>query len=186
MADLFLMTNPVFSIQILKTCSEFEFLPQKQGYFSTPINKDGDVLAFDEMNKQSVYLAIVKADVDDLGDFIIKNTKSTGEMASLSHQIQWFFRGRTQQIIKEKYKDKVYPVYLAGDDFFLVGNQDVLPAFLQQIRSEFNDLTYGKLGWSCAYQLFKSGSPLLSLAEDVEDQLGEVKKQRREKSNLLS
>ena len=168
--------SSVLSIQVLKEHSDFEFLPQNQGYFSTPIKQDDDVLSFDDMNEKSVYLAIVKADVDNLGDFIIQNTKSTGELASLSHQIQWFFRGRSQEIIKGKeYRDKIYPVYLAGDDFFLVGNHDILPVFLQQIRSEFKELTYKKLGWSCAYQLFKSGSPLLSLAEDVEDKLGRIK-----------
>ena len=136
------------------------------------------------MNEESVYLAIVKADVDDLGKFIIENTKIRRELASLSHQIQWFFRGRSQQIIQEiqkKYKDndkyKIYPVYLAGDDFFLVSNHDVLPEFLKQIRSEFDDLIYKNkaLGWSCAYQLFTSHTPLLSLAESVEDCLSQVK-----------
>ncbi len=172
-------SDSIFSIQVLKESSDFKFLPQNQGYFSTPFKKEGegDILSFDEMNEKSVYLAIVKADVDDLGNFIIQNPKSTGELASLSHQVQWFFRGRSQQIIQEKYKYKIYPVYLAGDDFFLVGNHNVLPKFLQQIQSEFKSLSYNKLGWSCAYQLFKSSSPLLSLAESVEDDLSHVKNQ---------
>lgn len=171
--------DSLFSIQVLKKeSSNFEFLPQNQGYFSTPIKESGDVLSFEDMNKNSVYLAIVKADVDDLGQFIIQNTESTGELASLSHQIQWFFRGRSQQIIQDQYKGKIYPVYLAGDDFFLIGNHDVLPEFLKQIRSEFKALTYGQLGWSCAYQLFTSHTPLLSLAEGVEDCLSRVKDQK--------
>ena len=177
--------DSVFSIQVLKESSDFKFLPQNQGYFSTPIKENGDVWSFEDMDKKSVYLAIVKADVDDLGKFIIENTESTGESASLSHQIQWFFRGRSQQIIKDQYEGKIYPVYLAGDDFFLIGNHDVLPAFLKQIRSEFKDLSYDQLGWSCAYHLFTSHTPLLSLAESVEDCLSQVKS-REGKNRIFS
>ena len=168
----------VLFIQVLKKCSDFEFLPQDQGYFSTPIKEDGDVLSLDEMKKHSTYLAIVRADVDNLDTFIMSNTKSTAELASLSYQIQWFFRGRIQKIIEgDKYKNKIYPIYLTGDDFFIIGDQDILPTFLQQIRLEFDDLTYKnkKLGWSCAYQLFKSGTSLSSVAEDMEDRLEEIR-----------
>ena len=187
--------NSVFSIKVLGKIPEkdpkntkifvadhvmrtgpFGFLPRKEGYYSTPKeDHNNNILSFKDMQEKSAYLCLVKADVDNLGSFITENPRSMGELASLSSQLQWFFRGRVQQIIKDQHKNKIYPVYLAGDDFFLAGNHDCVPELLHQIRSEFRELVFDKLGWSCSYQLFKSKTPFLSLARNVEDKLTEIK-----------
>ncbi len=163
-----------FSIKILRSLEskeDFKFLPTLQGYYST----SAKTLDLNEMSEHSAYLAMVKADVDNLGEYIKDKCESTGELASLGGQLNWFFKGRTQRIIKDNFKDDIYPVYIGGDDFFLIGKHYQMAELVNKIKIEFDNLSCNSLGWSCSYLLFKSKTPLLNLSDTVDNNLGKIK-----------
>ncbi len=108
----------------------------------TPHSNTGDMKTFEEIANESIvpdkdgqaqgknFLAVLKADVDNLGmifSYGLSNTNnkqqhyfSISRMVALSRQLDLFFTARLQHIIRKQYSN-TYTVYAGGDDLLLTG-----------------------------------------------------------------
>ncbi|MFW6275332.1 MAG: type III-A CRISPR-associated protein Cas10/Csm1, partial [bacterium] len=108
----------------------------------TPENKESDT-----------YFAVLRMDVDGLGDVFInglkEKDKSFSAYATLSFLLDLFFSGYLNHIRNDfqdesgnlKYKDWVNILYSGGDDVFAVGRWDKIIDFAEDIRKEFARFT---------------------------------------------
>lgn len=101
---------------------------------------------FNQDNKKTTYgidaLAIVKGDIDNLGNLFQNQSKyyTFAGMAGLSRQIDMFFSVYLPSWLAshKKYKD-CYTVFAGGDDFFLIGPWYRMQDLAQDLRQEFSD-----------------------------------------------
>lgn len=122
-------------------------------------------------------LAIIKADVDGMGDFL-KNSNITDSPESFdmfSKTLDNFFSKRIPSIMKERYPDS-YTVFTGGDDLFLLGRWDSMLELAREIRNEFRRFIKSeKLTISFGIAIAKPSTPISYLAEHVEHLLEEAK-----------
>lgn len=90
------------------------------------------------------YLAILRMDVDGLGNLFVKrlsNENSTFAIySSISFMLDWFFSGYLNEIRKkDNYRDNVNIIYAGGDDLFVVGRWDRVICFAYEVREKFNE-----------------------------------------------
>ncbi|MFP4333490.1 MAG: type III-A CRISPR-associated protein Cas10/Csm1, partial [Campylobacterales bacterium] len=83
-------------------------------------------------------LAIIKADVDGMGDFLRDSniTDSPESFDMFSKTLDNFFSKHIPSIMRNKYPDS-YTVFTGGDDLFLLGRWDSLLELAREIRDEF-------------------------------------------------
>ena len=140
------------------------------------------------------YLAILKADVDNLGQIFIygfkkgkddnkvipikkvKNEKIYDEatfsrIMSLSRMMDFYFTSILKKKIKEKYKN-IYTVFAGGDDLFLIGHYKEIIELHKELISDFKDFTQNKdLHLSFAIKLTSPNVPITQMAEFAEEEL---------------
>ncbi len=109
-------------------------------------DKEGSLIVKSECAGLFNRLAILRMDVDGLGQLFIKGfnkeTASFSAYATLSGQLDWFFSGYLNTIrSKEVYKDWVNIIYSGGDDVFAVGRWDNIIAFAEEVQQEFKKFT---------------------------------------------
>jgi len=122
-------------------------------------------------------LAVLKADVDSMGDFI-KNTDITENFQNFdifSKSLDNFFSIYIPKIMREKYPN-TYTVFAGGDDLFLVGAWDEILELSRQIHNEFKKFIKNKLSISFGITLVKPSYPVSRFAEVSEELLEEAKK----------
>ncbi len=90
------------------------------------------------------YLAILRMDVDGLGNLFAKrlsNEYSTFSIySSISFMLDWFFSGYLNEIRNdEKYRNNVNIIYAGGDDLFVVGRWDKVIGFAYDVREKFHE-----------------------------------------------
>lgn len=88
------------------------------------------------------YFAILRMDVDGLGNIFIKGLKeeqkSFSAYATMSFLLDTFFSGYINTIRNhDKYKNHVNILYSGGDDVFAVGRWDLVIDFAEDLRKEF-------------------------------------------------
>lgn len=95
---------------------------------------------FDQLQKSAEgikRLGVLRMDIDHLGRIFkegLKNKEgkpigSLARMSMLSFQVSLFFEGWLKKIIQQdKYQQLIYAVYSGGDDLFLVGPWNLMPA----------------------------------------------------------
>lgn len=100
-------------------------------------------------------LGYLKMDVDNLGSLISELTERekerSGEATSLSRvrtfsrRVELFFNTYLVYLIREYDPDKtkIYPVYIGGDDLFVVGNWETIVHLAGKIRDSFRTYTGG-------------------------------------------
>ncbi|MEW6579785.1 MAG: type III-A CRISPR-associated protein Cas10/Csm1 [Chloroflexota bacterium] len=112
------------------------------------------VATFEDMQEAShglKRLGVLRMDLDDLGHLFSRgfqgkdkgkerNLATLARVASLSSMMALFFEGWVghlcQRINDEAEIGLVYTIYSGGDDLFIVGAWDVLPALANEIRSD--------------------------------------------------
>lgn len=87
-------------------------------------------------------LAVLRMDVDNLGQIFIDGLRSNMSFASystLSMMLDTFFAGyiNTIQLSNEKYKEHIQILYSGGDDVFAIGRWDAIIYFAEEIRESF-------------------------------------------------
>ena len=98
-------------------------------------------------------LAYLKMDLDNLGKLFshiaVKEKERSGENTSfsrirtLSRRIELFFNFYLVHLIRKYDPDqtKIYPVFVGGDDLFIVGNWEAAVDFARKIRESFQEYT---------------------------------------------
>lgn len=154
-----------------------------------PREKDKDEpLDFDEIAKNSCggkeigikSLAVIKADVDDMGKFLRENSDITKDFESFNYfskGLDSFFSEYIVDILRErdgKYGN-IYTVFTGGDDLFLIGAWDEVLEFSRFIRNKFREYVNEKLTISFGIALIKPTYPIARLADVAEELLDNSK-----------
>ena len=142
------------------------------------------------------YLAILKADIDNLGQIFINGFKKDVEnrplfdkdckkdelkdeatfsrILYLSRMVDYFFTNILTSYIKDK---NIYTVFAGGDDLFLIGHYEDIVNTYEWIINELKDYTKNEdFHLSAAIKLTKANVPVNLMAEFAEDELDEAKK----------
>ncbi|MCY4583356.1 MAG: hypothetical protein OXE50_11255 [Chloroflexi bacterium] len=109
----------------------------------TPRNSNGAPLTFKQISALSTgdsRLAILKADVDDMGvrvGEIARDDPSYGLLRGFSADLHAFFGEAVQRMLEEDWRD-IYTVYSGGDDLLLVGPWDQALDFAGALAGQFD------------------------------------------------
>jgi len=133
------------------------------------------------------HLAIIKADVDDLGFLFshgLGDMLSISRYASLSRMLNYFFTGWLTHEIKENHR-MVYTVYAGGDDLLLISPWEDALNFGSQIGTKFKSYVADNpdITISMGINLMRPNSPVGLAAEVAEENL-ERSKENSEKNKL--
>ncbi len=152
------------------------------------VQKDGkEIATFENLAKSSCdkgidgikSLAILKADVDNMGKFL-KNSEVTNRFETFdkfSKTIDNFFSIYIpQKLMKGRFKN-TYTVFAGGDDLFLLGAWDEILALAREIEKDFKLFMKNKneLTISFGIAIAKPSTPISYLAEHTEKLLEKAK-----------
>ena len=153
-----------------------------------PPGPDGrGTLTFEEMSEKAKgdkRLAILKADVDDMGAKVgqIANQDSPAgvpyeRLRSFSQSLHTFFVEKVQDMLKESWP-LIYTVYAGGDDLLLVGPWNVILDFAGALAKEFESgpgRQYEPLTLSAGIALSSYRVPIRHSVERAENLLEQAK-----------
>jgi CRISPR-associated protein Csm1 len=141
--------------------------------------EQGKPVEFVEMAKRATgdqLLAVLKADVDSLGEAVDDRLRSDGDLAeflAFADKLDRFFAGKLQDVI-ETGRRPIYSVFAGGDDLVMIGPWDEMARFAGEVRElfrkEFPDLTL-----SAGLALFKPKRPVKTAVEQAERLLEQAK-----------
>jgi CRISPR-associated protein Csm1 len=132
---------PVFDESLCRFCQKSDCAEKANAVAGYP--KFFTCLA--ETGRGRKALGIFKADVDNLGLIFIngfqsEKEKSISRITTLSRQLETFFTGRLDYLLREEFQD-VYTVYAGGDDLLMLGPWEQVLRFSQRVREEFGEFT---------------------------------------------
>ncbi|MGB0524648.1 MAG: type III-A CRISPR-associated protein Cas10/Csm1, partial [Flammeovirgaceae bacterium] len=126
-------------------------------------------------------LGVLRMDVDGLGAVFsqgqfAQNKRTLSRYATLSHSLDFFFKGYLNKIWEEDEQLYKYSqiIYAGGDDLFIVGRWDLLISFAEKIQQAFRTWSCGntKLGISGGLAIVTPKFPIAKAA----DMSGEAEK----------
>lgn len=149
-------------------------------------NEEGDfnrsLIDFDAFGDFAVHrtgtnkLAILKMDVDNLGIIFRDQVHSLEQAKELSEQFKDFFDKQLFSIWEQcEFKANIYPVFVGGDDCFIVGSWDKVLPFAKAINDAFKKTFYEKYTLSAGIVIVDPKHPVVSFAELAEDALSDAK-----------
>lgn len=124
-------------------------------------------------------LAVVKADVDDLGLLLQSHfvrggekTDSPSRFASFSRMLSLFFEGYINNLAQVEYPD-IYMIFSGGDDLLAVGPWDQAMSFMLRVRKDFATWTAGNpdFHFSVGIALGGRARPIVQALDEAEDAL---------------
>jgi len=134
------------------------------------------------------YLAILKADIDNLGEIFIrgfnheKNEATFSRILNLSRMIDYFFTTLLMDFIKDK---NIYTVFAGGDDLFLIGHyEDIVRAYVWILEKLKNYTRNDDFHISAAIHLIRPNVPINLMAEFAEDDLDKAKALDKDKNGV--
>jgi len=143
----------------------------------------GAVVDFREIAERSVgrhLLAVLKADVDDLGktfrEHFKRNEQSPSRIATFMRFLSLFFEGRVNDLAEKEFPN-VYVVFAGGDDLAVVGPWDQVLDFVQRVREEFSQWTGGNpaFHFSAGISFGDATRPVMAALDEAERLLGKAK-----------
>lgn len=122
-------------------------------------------------------LAILKMDVDNLGVIFRDEINSIEAAKELSAEFKKFFDEDLFKIWNLiECKTNVYPVFVGGDDCFIVGSWDKILLFANAINDAFQETFKGRsYSLSAGIIIVGPKHPVVSFAELAEDALSDAK-----------
>lgn len=139
-------------------------------------------------------LAIVKADVDNLGMLMScglgsgdgKKRYTLSRVATISRQLNFFFAYYLPNILKNDYPS-IYTVFGGGDDLFLIGPWNITIDLMIKLRKDFEKYVGGNknLHFSAGICITKLGLPMSELNRIVEESLEKSKNKKDKNSGDL-
>lgn len=154
-----------------------------------PRKENGEPLTFDEIAgkaKGQRNLAVLKADVDDMGIHvgrIASGDPSYRQLQHFSRTLHTFFLDRIQRMLEQSWQS-IYTIYAGGDDLLLVGPWNITLDFAGVLAKEFESGPGGEYGLtlSAGVALTPYQAPIrhaVELGEELlESAKGEVGKNR--------
>jgi len=128
------------------------------------------------------YLAVLKADVDNLGKIFINgfgDDSTFSRTLYLSRMLDYFF---TTELMQEVDGKNIYTVFAGGDDLFLIGHYEDIIKIYDWIIKRFRDYTKNSnFHLSAAIRLFEANVPVNLIAELAEEELSEAKNLGRDR-----
>lgn len=155
----------------------------KFGAFRLPMENDRQ-LTFQEIAEKSTgdqKLALVKLDVDNLGDIFAKGLGShatISRVTSLSRMLSLFFEGYINHLIaSENWEQHLYVVFSGGDDTFIVGSWDKVLDFVGKFRERFGEFTGGhpRVSFSAGIKIVSYDYPISMSSRLTEKALEDAK-----------
>lgn len=153
------------------------------------IRSFADIAAYSIDKSGANILAVLKADVDNLGLIFacgLSEKDSNGKVTRgrltfsrtnmLSRLIHNFFSYHLYMIMQEK-KLNIYTVFAGGDDLFLVGRYDEVIKTAKILYDEFERFTNKnkEITISCGIGFYNDSLPVWFMAEDAEHRLEKAK-----------
>lgn len=142
--------------------------------------------------KSETYFAVLRMDVDGLGNIFIKGlenqNKSFSAFATMSFLLDMFFSGYINDIRNNrkageyyKYRDYINILYSGGDDVFAVGRWDKIIEFAEELRDEFR-LFMGRedISLSAGIAIVNNKYPIAKAAEIAGEAEKNAKKHKDE------
>ncbi|WP_418186828.1 type III-A CRISPR-associated protein Cas10/Csm1 [Aliarcobacter lanthieri] len=151
-------------------------------------DEKSEIIDFEALEKSSQGLnsiAVLKADVDNMGTFLQKSdvTNSFENFNLFSKTMDNFFSLYIPKIMKEKYKNS-YTVFAGGDDLFLLGSWDTILELARTIEDEFKKFVKSKdLSISFGISLIKHSTPI-NFASNITEKLLENSKSLEDKDAI--
>lgn len=178
--------NPMVVLKLnQRDLNELMHLPAQPIFFGNhvPVNEQG-VLEFDQLAKLSTgrsYLAVLKADVDNLGALFALGLGKEGtisRVSTLSRMLETFFAGWFNQLLVDKFP-YIYLVYSGGDDLLAIGPWNEIIEVAQALRREFTRFTGGNpdVTLSAGIALFRPKLPVFRSVAQAEENLELSKKE---------
>lgn len=140
-------------------------------YMDTEV--DGRERQFDEyavLNNGIDRLAVVRCDVDDLGQAFItgfsNHFNTLSRSATFSRSMSLFFKFHINQILNDLETSGTI-IYSGGDDVFVLGNWFDMIEFAIKLREEFIDFSQGKLTLSTGIGLYPKKTPISVTASET-------------------
>ena len=150
---------------------------------------------FDDLQKQVQggfkRLGVIRLDVDDMGKLFkdgLGEHATLSRLAALSFQLSLFFEGWMKVICAREGRDKmIYVVYTGGDDAFLLGPWDEIPALAQDISNQFSEYTcqHPDLHMSTGMSFIDGKYPIYQAAEDAHEALETAKQSGKDAFHFL-
>ncbi len=139
------------------------------------IAQDGLKIENNELTGKN-YLAILKADIDNLGEIFIRGFRKESTFSRilyLSRMIDYFFTNELMDFIKDK---SIYTVFAGGDDLFLIGHYEDIVKTYEWIIENFKSYTKNRdFHLSSAIHLTRPNIPLNLMSEFAEEDLEKAK-----------
>lgn len=126
-------------------------------------------------------LAVLKADVDDMGMWVgkvAKRDKTYGELRRFSRHLHSFFVDEMQDLLERSYP-LIYTIYAGGDDLLLVGPWDTTLDFVGCLQRQFQcgpGQEYG-ITFSAGIHLTPHDVPIRYAVDHAEELLEQAKGQ---------
>lgn len=148
--------------------------------------EQGEVLDFRalaERAKGRPLLAVLKADVDDLGRTFAthfqrngRSVQSPSRVATFMRFLSLFFEGRVNDLAEHHFP-QLYVVFAGGDDLAVVGPWNDILEFARRIREEFREWTAGNpnFHFSAGIAFGDATRPVMAALQEAEALLGEAK-----------
>ncbi len=159
-----------------------------------PLKTNGkEVMDFTEIADQAEgknYLAMLKADVDNLGYIFssgMGNRISLSRFASLSRMLNFYFSACINHSLQTKYPN-LYMVFSGGDDLCLIGPWNQVLDYIDDLQDEFNRYTGNNpsLTISCGVALAGPKVPIRNMAENADEAEREAKKYKPGKIHVFN
>lgn len=141
-----------------------------------PLKENGsEVMDFTDIADKAEgknYLAMLKADVDNLGYIFssgIGERISLSRYASLSRMLNFYFSACINHSLKTKYRN-LYMVFSGGDDLCLIGPWDQVLDYVADLQKEFTRFTGNNPSVTISYGISLAGAkmPIHNIAEEAE------------------
>jgi CRISPR-associated protein Csm1 len=145
---------------------------------------------FSRRGRGSDKLAVLKADIDNLG--YIFQEGIPGEKYNISHftflsrMLELFFQDWLKNILREKFP-MIYTVYSGGDDLLLIGPWFNVIEFSLYFREKFQEFTANNpdITFSAGISLFSPHSPVTTAVRQAEEYLELSKSKGRNSLTLF-
>lgn len=173
--------------------------PAQFRYLAThvPVRADGSPVTFEELAQRSQgrpLLGFLKADVDRLGEVMAFGLRrlppdydvdTVSRTVTLSRQLDWFFSGWVQHLLRTEFAD-CYTVYSGGDDLFLVGPWERVLLLAERVRDDFQRYTCNpRLTLSAGVVIARPDYPIARAAGAADELLARAKRAGRDRIAVL-